>query len=841
MSWSGSPVADAQYRVFPNVKKAVRCVALSNLSSFTNIDPSADSATFDDVVIEELDRIAVINQTNGAENGIYVVGQPINGLVSLTRAPDANTSAKLVSGSYFNVLEGTVYAGKFFELTTDGTIVLGTTSLTFEQTFGDGANSVINDPDTDTSDRNIIQPQAVDIVPLTLKAAPGQTANLLEFKTSADTVVASVDEGGVLTLGGALPTIIGDGTTKYLVLKSAGTTIADSLVIVTPATGNTQYNSFYTQANSHATATDTRLGILNNAGTDAHITLRAQKSGGVTTNTLHFATGEAFKLVQNYTTEFLGVDTSGKLSITSNGTNQDIGINPSGTGTVLIGGTNPTIKSAGELYFDDTRTSAIPFSDISNSSLTSGSSILGAINTAYTLASSPTSAVILAPTNSTRNVIVPTGDYKNLVLKAQSGQTANILEVQDSSETRLASFSKDGYLYTGQILDSNGNEEIKFTTTASAVNELTIANAATGNAPTISATGGDTNIGLILSGKGTGAVTLNTLAISSTGVITSGTWQGSVISSTYLDLSGTVLKAPTSAESNTITIGTSNYYGLIVKAHASQSVNVFQVRNSSNAPKFSVGVSGDLRDLRSIWMTNDTNAVPFMITGASGQTVNMMLLSAYGGTPIFAVDASGNITYGVWNGTTIGATYGGTGQSSWTTGDLLYASASNTLSKLAAGTNGYVLTMSGGVPTWAASSAGVYAGSSETFSIAVTDELTPITTGTAKVTFKMPKNFTVRKVKASLTTAGSSTTSIDINKNGTTILNATTLDLASTVEVNSATTFSGGASTYSITEDDEITIDIDTAGTGAAGLKVYLIGTADINLDQFILAAQVFN
>ena len=47
---------------------------------------------------------------------------------------------------------------------------------------------------------------------------------------------------------------------------------------------------------------------------------------------------------------------------------------------------------------------------------------------------------------------------------------------------------------------------------------------------------------------------------------------------------------------------------------------------------------------------------------------------------------------------------GGTGLSTYATGDLIYASATNTLSKLTAGTNGYVLTLSSGVPTWSASS-----------------------------------------------------------------------------------------------------------------------------------------
>ena len=59
------------------------------------------------------------------------------------------------------------------------------------------------------------------------------------------------------------------------------------------------------------------------------------------------------------------------------------------------------------------------------------------------------------------------------------------------------------------IDDTNGNEEIIFTTTASAVNELTVANAATGNNPNVTASGGDTNVGINLTPKGIGAVTFN--------------------------------------------------------------------------------------------------------------------------------------------------------------------------------------------------------------------------------------------------------------------------------------------------------------------------------------------
>lgn len=64
-----------------------------------------------------------------------------------------------------------------------------------------------------------------------------------------------------------------------------------------------------------------------------------------------------------------------------------------------------------------------------------------------------------------------------------------------------------------QLNDTGGNEALIFTATASAVNELTIANAATGNAPSITASGADTNIGILISGKGTGAVTIPKAAL----------------------------------------------------------------------------------------------------------------------------------------------------------------------------------------------------------------------------------------------------------------------------------------------------------------------------------------
>jgi len=62
------------------------------------------------------------------------------------------------------------------------------------------------------------------------------------------------------------------------------------------------------------------------------------------------------------------------------------------------------------------------------------------------------------------------------------------------------------------ILDDDGNEQILFQKTGSAVNFLEVTNQATGSNPSLSANGSDTNVGLEISTKGTGAIKFNDLA-----------------------------------------------------------------------------------------------------------------------------------------------------------------------------------------------------------------------------------------------------------------------------------------------------------------------------------------
>lgn len=109
--------------------------------------------------------------------------------------------------------------------------------------------------------------------------------------------------------------------------------------------------------------------------------------------------------------------------------------------------------------------------------------------------------------------------------------------------------------------------------------------------------------------------------------------------------------------------------------------------------------------------------------------------------------------------------------------------------------------------------------------IAVSDETTAITTGTAKVTFRMPHAMTLTDVRGSLSTASSSgNPAIDVNEGGASIF-STTLTIDSGEKTSATAVTPAVISDPSLADDAEMTIDIDTAGTGAKGLKIYLIGT----------------
>ena len=111
--------------------------------------------------------------------------------------------------------------------------------------------------------------------------------------------------------------------------------------------------------------------------------------------------------------------------------------------------------------------------------------------------------------------------------------------------------------------------------------------------------------------------------------------------------------------------------------------------------------------------------------------------------------------------------------------------------------------------------------------LACSDETTALTTGTAKITFRMPCAMTLTEVRASLTTAQASGSifTVDINKSGASVL-STKLTIDNTELTSTTARTPAVISDDAFGDDSEITIDIDQIGNGTAkGLKVTLIGT----------------
>ncbi len=157
-------------------------------------------------------------------------------------------------------------------------------------------------------------------------------------------------------------------------------------------------------------------------------------------------------------------------------------------------GQGVSIEVAGiaEYLFDTTQ------ADFNNNNLigVDGFSLVGNITMVLT-------QEILWPDN-TRRITMTSG---GLIIEVPSG-SSHSLEVNSVVEyefsSTIADFNGNNIQDVSNILDSNGNELLTFTTTASAVNELTIKNAATTAAIELQATGGDANIDVKFVPKGTG-------------------------------------------------------------------------------------------------------------------------------------------------------------------------------------------------------------------------------------------------------------------------------------------------------------------------------------------------
>jgi hypothetical protein len=223
-----------------DVKDSVKVTTTGNITL-------SGTQTIDGIAISTDERVLVKSQTTGSENGIYDCKS--GGWV---RSSDFDSSAEVTSGAFVFVEQGSTNADAGFVLTTDGTITIGTTALSFTQfsgagqiSAGDGLQKVGNALSVDLKsggglaidsaeikvDLGVIQPLAADLT--TLSSCQTGGASALAALTSTE--IAILDGATVTTAelniidGGTSATSTTLATADRMVINDAGTMVQVAL------------------------------------------------------------------------------------------------------------------------------------------------------------------------------------------------------------------------------------------------------------------------------------------------------------------------------------------------------------------------------------------------------------------------------------------------------------------------------------------------------------------------------------------------------------------------------------------------------------------------------------
>ena len=273
------------------------------------------------------------------------------------------------------------------------------------------------------------------------------TSKTLTNKTLTTPVITEIDSGSTITLD-ATTDIVLDADGGDVFFKDGGTTFGSA----TNTSGNLIIKSGTTTALTFSGADVTVAGDLTISGDD--LTMGTNTSG-------HIMVADG--------TNFNPVAVSGDVTIASNGAvtiANDAVETAMLNDNIITGQTAETsIASNDVLLIYDTSASAIR--KITRANFTAGLASSDAINT------------IVQDTTPQLGGNLDTNSHNILIDDAHF------------------------------IADENGNEQIIFQTTSSAVNQIDVTNAATGNSPEISATGDDTNVSLKITPKGSGQVVLD--------------------------------------------------------------------------------------------------------------------------------------------------------------------------------------------------------------------------------------------------------------------------------------------------------------------------------------------
>jgi hypothetical protein len=272
-------------------KDPVRVATTTN-AALTTAYENGDSV--DGVTLVTGDRIALMGQTTGSENGIYTV----NASGAPTRATDADSASELKAAT-FQVLEGTANGDKVYMQTVD-TITVGTTALVFTQvgatgtsiTAGNGLVQNSNAFDVVSGNTGIVA-NANDItltlatnslldITSGLRLARGTTGQIIVVNGSGDPVMATMSGDATIVAGGAV-------TVASTIQRTAGFVDRE-----TPSGSVNGSNTSYTLANTPVSGSEHVYlnGLLQEPGAGNDYTI----SGGTITYLTAPLTGDKIRV-----------------------------------------------------------------------------------------------------------------------------------------------------------------------------------------------------------------------------------------------------------------------------------------------------------------------------------------------------------------------------------------------------------------------------------------------------------------------------------------------------------------------------------------------------------------
>jgi len=785
--------------------------------------PSTGSITINAVhVVVVGDRILVKDQTDAKQNGVYaVLTAGATGTMERSSDMDGTPASEVSAGSFIFITLGHQLANSGWVLEGSGILTLNTDNLDWAQFNGTGGitqgtgitisgNEIAtnNDPNGGISSNT--------------------AANFLDFNTGDNSSILGnlpVSHGGT---GAALTLVVGDILYANSTTSLAKLGVGFNTEILTLAGGVPSWAPPAASVTSFSSGT---TGLTPNSATTGSITLSGvlvPANGGTgvansSTITLggNLVTSGAFPLTLTSTASTnVTLPTSGTLVNTAVTTLSSL----ASVGTITTGVWNGTSISAanggtgisggytsGDLIYANGAASLTTLGVGANTEILT---LAGGVPTWAAPAASVTSfsagTTGFTPNSSTTGAVTLSG----LLVPANGGTG-----VANSSTITLAGNLVTAGAFpltltttasTNVTLPTSGTLVNTAVTTLSSLASIGTIGTGVWNATTIAVGKGGTGLTGYTAGDliyADGASSLTKLSIgSNTEILTIAggvpTWAAPAASVTSFS-AGTTGLTPNSATTGAVTLS-----GLLVPANGGTGV-----ANSST-----ITLAGNLVTAGAFPLTLTTTASTNVTLPTSGTLVNTAV------TTLSSLASVGTIGTGVWNATTIAVGKGGTGLTGYTAGDIIYANGASSLTTVSIGSNTEILTITGGVPTWAAPA------SSVTSFSAGTTGLTPNSATTGAVTLSgllAPANggtgvanTNTITLGGNLVTAGTFSTSGSFPLTLTTTASTNvTLPTSGTLVNTAVTTLSSLASIGTIGTGvwNATTIAVGKGGTGLTG------------------------